>query len=189
MGLLNAPGCDYSHVHVVKALFDSGSKVMFFFSSQVKNFFISSIGRPASDTKACGQKYLSHYSTLIIAYHIPYILPLLHPNRLWYLCQCCLLHHCNILTFTKWLLSRPFSTGLTNSSWWSNQWVAFITLVNNHHIISSAIIADSTTTKLFWSVTINSYRIETCAFWKHPHKVLHLWSCLVVMWWRSVPLE
>ena len=101
--------------------------------------------------KACGQKYLS---TLLLPWPFR-ILPLLHPNHLWYPCQL-LLHHCNILTITKWLLSRPFSTGLTNSGWWSSQWVAFITFVYNHHIVSSSIIADSTMVRLFWSAAVNS---------------------------------
>ena len=126
------------------------------------------LGRPASDTKSLRAKIRS---TNLVAHSVFY------PNCLWYQL---LLHHCNILTITKWLISRPFSTGLTNSGWWSSQWVAFITLVYNHHIVSSSIIADSTITKLFWSATINSYGIEeTCAFWKYPHKKsysIHSWN-------------
>ena len=62
-----------------------------------------------------------------------------------------------MLTFTKWLHSRPLSIGLTDPRWWSNQWIAFITLVCNHHIVSGSIIADRTITKLFWSATVNSW--------------------------------
>ena len=82
MELLHAPGCDYSHVHVVKALFHSGSKVMFIFSSQVKHFFTSPIGRPASDTKSLWAK-IPFNITPPLPLRITFrILPLLHPNRL-----------------------------------------------------------------------------------------------------------